>query len=138
MPEEDVLVLINAAGQRIDLTSSDPTFEQTLTADLAATPVPTDPPSTSEPDDYSAGGAGGKVCFSLRLFDDDITLTALLRSWSIYWTIYDWAKYDENPKYLVCGAKTFCVHISRLNGVARAGQEQLISINLGLTVINPG
>lgn len=131
----NVLTLMNSAGQKIDFTDSDPTYEQTVTPDLIMYPVPTTTPTDKT--DYSSDGAGGAYTFNLRRYEDNITITCLFRSWSVFWTLYEWTKFDETPKALTIGNKSFLVQITRLSGSIRAGQEQLVSVNIGLVVTNP-
>lgn len=129
------LALVNHKNEAIILTNADPTFEQTVTNNIALVSIPTEDPESAG--DYSSGGAGGTVAVNLKILTDDITITCLLQNLEHYWVLYEWSKYDANPKYLVIGNKSFLVQITRLSATFKAGQASLVAINLGLRVTNP-
>lgn len=133
MSTTPILVLTNADNVSLDLTDCDPTFEQTVTADLIDMPVPTEPPTGN---DYSGGDAGGAVAFNMLLFDDIMTITCLFKQWEYFWLLYEWMKFDERLKHLTWGEKYYAVHIKRLSGSVKPGQGTLISVNIGLRVVN--
>lgn len=130
-----LIYLQTADGYYLNFDMCDPTIEQIVTADLTVASVPTKTPTN--PNNYSTSGAGGAVGYNLKLYEDTITLTGLFTSWSDYWNVYNWMKFDHRPKLFVWGPKRYTVHIRRFSGSGKAGQGQIISFNIGLVVVNP-